>query len=45
MDAKDIWRYLVEEKGIDIGQSTVRRLVARLKHKVPEAFTAHPGPG
>jgi transposase len=38
MDAKGIWRYLVEEKGIDIGQSTVRRLVARLKHKVPEAF-------
>ena len=38
MDAKGIWRYLVEEKGIDIGQSTVRRLVAKLKHKTPEAF-------
>lgn len=38
MNAKGIWRYLVEEKGIDIGQSTVRRLVAKLKHKTPDAF-------
>lgn len=38
MNAKVIWRRLVEEKGVDIGQSTVRRLVAKLRHKTPEAF-------
>src|SRR5690554_4144991 len=31
MNGKIIWRRLVEEKGVNIGQSTVRRLVAKLR--------------
>lgn len=38
MKATDIWRYLVEEKGLDIALSTVHKLVGKLKHEVPEAF-------
>jgi transposase len=38
MKASDIWRYLVEEKGVQIAPSTVRQLVAELRCSKPEAF-------
>lgn len=38
MNAKNIWKYLCEEKGFNVGQSTVRRYVWEIKDERPEIF-------
>ena len=38
LNATDIWKYLVTEKGIAIAQSTTLMYVRELKNKAPEIF-------
>lgn len=38
MNAQNIWEYLCKEKGFNIGKSTVRRYVRKIKDTRPEVF-------
>ena len=38
MNAKNIWEFLCNKKGFNIGKSTVRRYVREIKDKMPEIF-------
>jgi len=38
LSGTDIWRYLVQEKGIAIGETTVRQYIRELRNRNPEVY-------